>query len=112
MAGHTGSARKDGSYNGIVYLPCTAENNFVPKPPKEHADLVYLCFPNNPTGAVASRAELSRWVEYAHAHEALLLFDAGYGADLSKPEIALSIFEIPGARASRTELRSFSKNGD
>jgi LL-diaminopimelate aminotransferase len=111
MAGHTGSARKDGSYDGIVYLPCTAENNFVPKPPKEHADLVYLCFPNNPTGAVASREELSRWVEYAHAHEALLLFDAAYAAYISKPEIPHSIFEIPGARECAIELRSFSKNG-
>ena len=111
MAGHTGSARKDGSYDGIVYLPCTAENNFVPEPPKEHADLVYLCFPNNPTGAVASRGELSRWVEYAHAHEALLLFDAAYAAYISQPEIPHSIFEIPGARECAIELRSFSKNG-
>jgi len=111
MAGHTGPARKDGSYEGIVYLPCTAENNFVPEPPKEHADLVYLCFPNNPTGAVASRGELSRWVEYAHAHEALLLFDAAYAAYISQPEIPRSIFEIPGARECAIELRSFSKNG-
>src|SRR5205085_6769063 len=73
MAGHTGAARKDGSYEGVVYLPCTAQNNFVPDPPKEHVDLVYLCFPNNPTGAVASWAQLSRWVDYAREHEALLL---------------------------------------
>jgi LL-diaminopimelate aminotransferase len=111
MAGHTGPARKDGSYEGIVYLPCTAENNFVPEPPKEHADLVYLCFPNNPTGAVASREELSRWVEHARAHEALLLFDAAYAAYISQPEIPRSIFEIPGARECAIELRSFSKNG-
>jgi len=111
MAGHTGPARKDGSYEGIVYLPCTAENNFVPEPPNEHADLVYLCFPNNPTGAVASREELWRWVEYAHAHEALLLFDAAYAAYISQPEIPRSIFEIPGARECAIELRSFSKNG-
>ena len=62
MAGHTGPARKDGSYEGIVYLPCTAENNFVPEPPKEHVDLVYLCFPNNPTGAVATREQLASWI--------------------------------------------------
>ena len=111
MAGHTGPARKDGSYEGIVYLPCTAENNFVPEPPKEHADLVYLCFPNNPTGAVASREELLRWVEYARAHEALLLFDAAYAAYISEPGIPRSIFEIPGARECAIELRSFSKNG-
>src|SRR5215470_4787834 len=84
MAGHTGSARKDGSYDGIHYLPCTAENNFVPEPPNEHVDLVYLCFPNNPTGAVASRAQLARWVDYARE---------------------------PGALECAIELRSFSKNG-
>jgi LL-diaminopimelate aminotransferase len=111
MAGHTGPARKDGSYEGIVYLPCTAENGFVPEPPKEHVDLVYLCFPNNPTGAVASREKLSRWVEYARAHEAILLFDAAYAAYISQREIPRSIFEIPGARECAIELRSFSKNG-
>jgi LL-diaminopimelate aminotransferase len=111
MAGHSGRVKSDGSYEGIVYLPCTADNGFVPEPPKEHADLVYLCFPNNPTGAVASREELSRWVEYARAHEALLLFDAAYVAYISQPEIPRSIFEIPGARECAIELRSFSKNG-
>ena len=111
MAGHTGSARKDGSYEGIYYLPCTAENDFVPEPPKEHVDLVYLCFPNNPTGAVASRAQLARWVDYAHEHDALLLFDAAYEAYISDPEIPHSIFEIPGALECAIELRSFSKNG-
>src|SRR6476661_3860363 len=110
MAGHTGPARKDGSFEGMVYLPCTAENNFVPDPPKEHVDLVYLCFPNNPTGAVASRAGLSRWIDYAHEHEALLLFDAAYEAYIRDPDIPHSIFEIPGARECAIELRSFSKN--
>jgi LL-diaminopimelate aminotransferase len=108
---HTGPARKDGSYEGIVYLPCTAENDFVPEPPKEHADLVYLCFPNNPTGAVASRQQLARWIEYARDHDALILFDAAYEAYISEPEIPHSIFEIPGARECAIELRSFSKNG-
>src|SRR5499427_9393535 len=111
MAGHTGQGRKDGSYEGIVYLPCTAENEFVPDPPTEHADLIYLCFPNNPTGAVASREQLSRWVDYARKHEALLLFDAAYEAYISEPDIPHSIFEIPGARECAIELRSFSKNG-
>ncbi len=111
MAGHTGPARKDGSYEGILYLPCTAENNFVPEPTKEHVDLVYLCFPNNPTGAVASRDQLAQWVEYAHAHEAILLFDAAYESYISDLEIPHSIFEIPGARECAIELRSFSKNG-
>ena len=111
MAGHTGPARQDGSYERIVYLPCTAENNFVPDPPREHVDLVYLCFPNNPTGAVASRAQLSRWIDYAREHETLLLFDAAYEAYISDPEIPHSIFEVPGARECAIELRSFSKNG-
>src|SRR5437867_7966673 len=111
MAGHTGSARKDGSYEGIVYLPCTAENNFVPEPPTEHVDLVYLCFPNNPTGAVAAGEQLARWIEYAREHEALLLFDAAYEAYISQSEIPHSIFEIPGALECAIELRSFSKNG-
>src|SRR5258707_7412103 len=111
MAGLTGPARKDGSYEGIVYLPCTAENNFVPDPPKEHVDLVYLCFPNNPTGAVASHAQLSRWIDYAREHQALLLFDAAYEAYIRDPDIPHSIFEIPGARECAMELRSFSKNG-
>jgi LL-diaminopimelate aminotransferase len=111
MAGHTGPAKADGSYEGIVYLPCTAENNFVPQPPKEHADLVYLCFPNNPTGAVASRQQLEEWVKYAREHEAILLFDAAYEAYISEPDIPHSIFEIPGARECAIEFRSFSKSG-
>ena len=111
MAGHTGPTMRDGNYEGILYLPCTAENNFVPEPPKEHVDLVYLCFPNNPTGAVASRAQLSRWVDYAREHEALLLFDAAYEAYISEHDIPHSIFEVPGAREHAIELRSFSKNG-
>src|SRR5437868_1731389 len=110
MAGHTGGATGEGRYEGILYLPCTADNNFVPDPPKEHVDLVYLCFPNNPTGAVASRPELSRWIEYAHEHESLLLFDAAYEAYISDSNIPHSIYEIPGARECAIEFRSFSKN--
>jgi LL-diaminopimelate aminotransferase len=111
MAGRSGPARKDGSYEGILYLPCTVENGFVPDPPAEHADLIYLCFPNNPTGAVASRDQLSRWIDYAREHEALLLFDAAYEAYISDPDVPHSIFEIPRARECAIELRSFSKNG-
>jgi LL-diaminopimelate aminotransferase len=111
MAGHSGPARKDGSYEGILYLPCTVENGFVPDPPAKHADLIYLCFPNNPTGAVASREQLSQWIDYARKHEALLLFDAAYEAYISEPNISHSIFEIPGARECAIELRSFSKSG-
>jgi len=111
MAGHSGPAKSDGSYAGIVYLPCTVQNGFVPEPPGEHTDLIYLCFPNNPTGAVASREQLSRWIDYAREHEALLLFDAAYEAYVSQLDIPRSIFEIPGARECAVELRSFSKNG-
>src|SRR5260370_21357991 len=112
MAGHPGPARADGIYEGIVYLPCTAENNFVPQPPRgrgEHVDLVYLCFPNNPTGAVASREQLQEWVNYAREHDTLLLFDAAYEAYISQRDIPHSIFEIEGARECAVELRSFSK---
>jgi LL-diaminopimelate aminotransferase len=111
MAGHTGPAKKDGSYEGLVYLSCTAENNFVPEPPKEHVDLVYLCFPNNPTGAVATREQLTHWVDYAREHEAILLFDAAYEAYISQAELPHSIFEIDGARECAIEFRSFSKIG-
>ena len=111
MAGHSGPARKDGSYEGMVYLPCTVQNDFVPDPPNEHVDLVYLCFPNNPTGAVATREQLARWVDYAREHDVLLLFDAAYEAYISQAEIPHSIFEIPGARECAIEFRSFSKSG-
>ena len=111
MAGRTGPVRQDGSYEGIVYLPCTAANNFVPEPPKEHVDLIYLCFPNNPTGAVAMREQLEHWVDYARRHDALILFDAAYEAYISDPQIPHSIFEIDGARECAIELRSFSKIG-
>src|SRR4051812_14351500 len=111
MAGHTGPAKPDGSYEGLVYLPCTAENNFVPVPPKEHVDLVYLCFPNNPTGAVANRKQLKDWVEYAREHNAILLYDAAYEAYISQPDIPHSIFEIDGAYECAIEFRSFSKTG-
>jgi LL-diaminopimelate aminotransferase len=75
MAGHTGPADKTGRYEGLIYLPCHAENGFVPSPPNEQADIVYLCFPNNPTGAVASRTQHEGWVAYAHEHNAILLYD-------------------------------------
>ncbi|MEP6809508.1 MAG: LL-diaminopimelate aminotransferase [Chthoniobacterales bacterium] len=111
MAGHTGAAQKNGRYEGIVYLPCTEANGFVPEPPRDHADIVYLCFPNNPTGAVATRAQLTRWVEYAQEHKALLLYDAAYEGYISEPEIPHSIYEIPGALECAIEFRSFSKTG-
>ncbi|PYI89547.1 MAG: LL-diaminopimelate aminotransferase [Verrucomicrobia bacterium] len=111
MAGHTGQVRNDGSYEGITYLPCTIENNFVADPPKEHVDVVYLCFPNNPTGAVASSERLSRWIDYAREHNALILFDAAYEAYIGDPAFPHSIYEIPGAAEYAIEFRSFSKTG-
>ena len=111
MAGHTGPADKSGRYAGITYLPCRAEDEFGPEPPNEPVDLVYLCFPNNPTGAVATRAQLEEWVEYASAHKAILLYDAAYEGYIADPEIPRSIFEIPGALECAVEFRSFSKTG-
>lgn len=111
MAGHTGEACVDGSYEKLVYLTCTAENGFVPDLPKEKVDIIYLCYPNNPTGTVASRQALEKWVAYARTHGAILLFDAAYEAYIQDPEIPHSIYEIPGARECAIELRSFSKNG-
>ena len=111
MVGHTGDANEAGAYAGLVYLPCTAQNGFIPEPPKEHADVIYLCSPNNPTGAAATRAQLEAWVKYALAHQAIILFDAAYEAYISEPGIPHSIYEIPGARECAIEFRSFSKNG-
>jgi len=109
MAGRTGEADEDGCYDGMVYLPCTAENNFNPEPPDEDVDIIYLCFPNNPTGAVASKEYLGRWVEYARQRKALIFFDAAYEAYIRDPELPHSIFEIPGAKEVAIEFRSFSK---
>lgn len=108
MAGRTG-AFQNGRYEGLVYLDSTPDNRFVPQPPKEAVDLVYLCFPNNPTGAVATRAELTAWVEYAHRNKTLILFDAAYEAFVRDPAIPRSIYEIPGAREVAVEFRSLSK---
>jgi len=111
MAGHTGEANEAGAYEGIHYLPCDAANGFVPEVPSEKLDVVYLCFPNNPTGATATRAQLTAWVDYALANRTLILFDAAYEAYISDPEVPHSIYEIPGARECAIEFRSFSKNG-
>ena len=111
MAGHTGEADASGAYGGLLYLPCTEANGFVADVPSERADVVYLCFPNNPTGSVATRAQLEAWVAYALKNRSLLLFDAAYEAYISEPGIPHSIYEIPGARECAIEFRSFSKNG-
>jgi LL-diaminopimelate aminotransferase len=108
MAGRTGSF-KDGRYEGLVYLDSTAANGYVPAPPKEAVDVIYLCFPNNPTGAVATKAQLQSWVDYARANKALILFDAAYEAFVRDDEIPHSIYEIEGAREVAIEFRSFSK---
>jgi len=109
MAGRTGPADAEGRYERLVYLPTTAANGFDPPLPSHHADLVYLCSPNNPTGAVMSRASLERWVAWAKQHEAIILFDAAYEAFVREPGLPRSIFEIPGAREVALEFRSFSK---
>lgn len=111
MVGNTGSADANGAYEGLVYLPCTAENGFVPALPDERVDLIYLCYPNNPTGATATRAQLEAWVDYALKHKSIILFDAAYEAFIREPGIPHSIFEIAGARRCAIEFRSFSKNG-
>ncbi len=109
MVGRGGEADSRGYYKGITYLPCTAENNFTPALPASKVDLIYLCYPNNPTGTVATRAQLQTWVDYALANEAVILFDAAYEAFIRQAEIPHSIYEIPGARQCAIEFRSFSK---
>ncbi len=111
MVGNTGDADEHGAYAGLVYLACTAENGFVPSVPGEPVDLIYLCYPNNPTGAVATRAQLAAWVDYARKHGAIILFDAAYEAYVRTPGMPHSIYEIDGARECAIEFRSFSKNG-
>ncbi|MGA3170901.1 MAG: LL-diaminopimelate aminotransferase [Chthoniobacteraceae bacterium] len=111
MAGHTGPANEFGAFEGLLYLPCAPANGFVPEIPDAKADIVYLCYPNNPTGATATRAQLTAWVDYALRHESVILYDAAYEAYISDPAIPHSIYEIPGARNCAIEFRSFSKNG-
>ena len=109
MAGHTGEADEKGEYQGLVYLRATAENNFVPEIPRQKVDLIYLCYPNNPTGAVITRERLKQWVEYAKANDAIILYDAAYEAYITDASIPHSIYEIPGGRDVAIEFRSFSK---
>ena len=110
MAGNTGDANDKGEYGGLVYLPITAENDFTAQIPSQKVDLIYLCFPNNPTGAVATRAHLQAWVDYAKAHGSIIFFDAAYEAFITDPSLPRSIYEIEGARDCAIEFRSFSKN--
>jgi LL-diaminopimelate aminotransferase len=110
MAGRTGEADGAGQYGGLTYLPINAENGFTAPIPSEKVDLIYLCFPNNPTGAVATREQLGEWVAYARANGSLILFDAAYEAFIQDPSLPHSIYEIAGARECAIEFRSFSKN--
>ena len=110
VAGRSGRADESGRYAGIVYLPCTAENNFQPALPDRHVDLIYLCYPNNPTGAIATREALAGWVAYARAEDAVILYDAAYEAYIADSDVPHSIYEIDGAREVAIECRSFSKN--
>ncbi len=109
MAGRTGEADHQGRYAGITYLPATESNGFIPEPPHERVDIAYLCSPNNPTGAVASRDNLEAWVSWAHERDAVLIFDAAYDAFIQDPALPHSIYEIDGAREVAIEMRSFSK---
>lgn len=108
MAGRTGGF-EDGRYSGIVYMDCLKENNFLPEFPDEKVDLIYLCFPNNPTGSTATKEELAEWVAYAKENRALILFDAAYESFIRDPKLPKTIYEIKGAKEVAVEFRSFSK---
>jgi len=109
MIGRSGEADEKGYYQGLIYMPCTEENGFTPAIPKEKVDIIYLCYPNNPTGMVASREQLQAWVDYARTNQAIIFFDAAYEAFITEPGIPHSIYEIEGAKDCAIEFRSFSK---
>ncbi|MBN1847208.1 MAG: LL-diaminopimelate aminotransferase [Deltaproteobacteria bacterium] len=109
MAGRTGFY-ENGRYHGIVYLDGTRENGFIPDLPKGKVDLIYLCFPNNPTGATISKSQLQRWVDYARENQSIILYDAAYEAFIQDPDLPKSIYEVDGARDVALEFRSFSKS--
>ena len=111
MAGRTGeynTAREN--FDGVIYMPCSKENGFLPELPKEVPDLIYLCFPNNPTGSAITRDELQKWVDYANKNGCVIIYDAAYEAYISQDNVPHSIYECEGARTCAIELRSFSKN--
>ena len=109
MIGRAGTVGADGRWTNVIYLPCNAENNFVPDLPKQRVDVIYLCYPNNPTGTTISRDELRRWVDYALKNDTLILFDAAYEAYIRHDDIPHSIYEIKGARKCAVEFHSYSK---
>ncbi len=111
MAGRTGTYDKEtGLWSDVIYMPCLEENGFAPEFPKEEPDIIYLCFPNNPTGATISKAQLQEWVDYANKIGAVIVYDAAYEAYISEDDVPHSIYECEGARTCAIELRSFSKN--
>lgn len=109
MAGRAGTMSGEGSWSNITYMPCTADNNFVPQLPDKRVDIIYLCYPNNPTGTVISREELKKWVNYALKNDTLIFYDAAYEAYIQDPDIPHSIYEIKGAKKVAIEFHSFSK---
>jgi LL-diaminopimelate aminotransferase len=109
MSGKTGSCQSNGYFDGIIYMPCTEENGFLPELPTERPDLIFLCFPNNPTGTVATREVLQKWVDYATNNRCIIFYDAAYEAFITDPAIPHSIYEIEGAKQVAIEFRSFSK---
>ena len=111
MAGRTGTYDKEtGTWSDVIYMPCTADNGFAPELPKKTPDLIYLCFPNNPTGAAITKVQLQEWVDYANKVGAVIIYDAAYEAYISQPDVPHSIYECEGAKTCAIELRSFSKN--
>ena len=110
MTGRTGEPLQDGTYKGLIYLAINENNNFLPEIPKNKIDILYLCFPNNPTGATISKTNLEEWVNYANKNKSLILFDAAYEAFVQDSDIPHSIYEIDGAKNCAIEFRSFSKN--
>lgn len=109
MSGKTGECKDNGYFDGIIYMPCNEANSFIPDLPKERPDLIFLCFPNNPTGTVATKVELKKWVDYAIANKCIILYDAAYEAFITDSSIPHSIYEIDGAQNVAIEFRSFSK---
>ncbi|MEA4933436.1 MAG: LL-diaminopimelate aminotransferase [Lawsonibacter sp.] len=110
MSGRAGDYQEElGRWSKLVYMPCVEENGFSPEPPKEKADIIYLCFPNNPTGAMATREQLKAWVDYANANGSVILYDSAYEAFITEEGVPHTIFEIEGARTCTIEFRSFSK---
>ena len=109
MCGRAGILEEDGKWSNVTYMPCTAANNFIPEIPDKRIDIIYLCYPNNPTGTTLTKPELKKWVDYALANDTLILFDAAYEAFIQEDDVPHSIYEIKGAKKCAIEFRSFSK---